>query len=86
LNEAISGFDEELASFNVETLGHAAIQEAGSLLKKYGKIYGLRTLDALHLSAFSLISEKDWIFVSADKNLCDIVQVFGFTAINPVKI
>mgnify|MGYP001237550124 CR=1 FL=1 len=86
LNEAISGFDEELASFNIETLGHAAIQEAESLLKKYGKTYGLRTLDALHLGAFSLISEKDWIFVSADKNLCDIVQVFGFTAINPVKI
>lgn len=34
LNDAISGFDEEVATFNVEPLGHAIIREAEFLLIK----------------------------------------------------
>jgi hypothetical protein len=41
-------------------------------------------LDALHLGAFSLISEKDWIFVAADKNLCKVAKIMGFNTINPL--
>ena len=55
------------------------------LLKKYGRTYGLKALDALHLGAFSLISEKDWSFVVADDNLCKVAEVIGFTTINPLK-
>jgi PIN domain nuclease of toxin-antitoxin system len=32
-NNAISGFDEQLSTFNVEPLGHAVIKEAESLIK-----------------------------------------------------
>lgn len=85
LTEALSGFDDELASFYCEPFGHATVSEAESLLKKYGKSHGLRTLDALQCAAFSLIAEKDWGFVSADSNLCQIVQLQGYTALNPVK-
>lgn len=85
LADAISGFDDEAASFNCEPFGHATIKEAESILKQYGKSLGLRTLDALQLSAFSLIAEKDWYFVSADSNLCQIVQSHGYTAINPLE-
>lgn len=85
LSEAISGFDDESASFNCEPFGHATIKEAESILKQHGKSLGLRTLDALQLSAFSLIAEKDWHFVSADINLCQIVKSQGYIAINPLE-
>lgn len=85
LNEAIEGFEEELNRFNIEPLSHATVQEARDLLQKYGKEYGLRTLDALHLGCFNLISEDDWFFVSTDENLCKIVEYIGDKVINPVK-
>ncbi len=47
LTEALSGFNEELATFSCEPFGHAVIAEAELLLKQYGKAHGLRTLDAL---------------------------------------
>lgn len=84
LSEAISGFEEQLTSFNIEPLSHSVLVEAETLLKKYGKIKGLRTLDALHLGAFRLISEDDWYFVAADENLCEIAQLIGFKTINPL--
>ena len=85
LREAISGFNEEISFFNVELLRQSVIKEAESLLKKYGKTQGLRTLDALYLGAFSLIAEEEWSFVAADETLCKVIQLIGFKAINPLK-
>ena len=85
LKEAIGGFEEEINRFNIEPLSHATVQEARELLQKHGKEYGLRTLDALHLGCFRLISEDDWFFVSTDENLCKIVEYLGDKVINPVK-
>ena len=84
LKEAIEGFEEELNRFNVEQLSHATVQEARELLQKHGKEYDLRTLDALHLGCFNLISEDDWCFVSTDESLCKIVEHLGDKVINPV--
>lgn len=84
LAEAVSGFEEEITSFNVEPLGKAILKEAESSLKKYGKIQGFRTLDVLHIASFSLISERDWVFVAADDNLCKVAQLMGFKTINPL--
>jgi len=85
LSDAIASFEEQIASFNIEPLGEAIINEAELLLKQYGKMQGLRTLDALHLGAFSLISEKDWSFVASDGNLCNIAQLMSFKTINPLS-
>lgn len=85
LEEAITGFEEEINSFNIEPLRQSIIKEAETLLKKYGKIQGLRTLDALHIGAFSLIAEKEWYFVVADHNLCNVWQFIGFKTINPLQ-
>lgn len=86
LNKALSGFDEQLSEFNIEPLGQAVIKEAEALIKKYGKVLGLRTLDALHLSTFSLISESDWVFVAADENLCKTVKLLGCNFLNPLTV
>ena len=83
LRVAIDGFEEQLAFFNVEPLGQAIVREAESLLKKYGRTKGLRTLDALQLGTFILILEKDWLFVTTDKLLLEVVQDIGYKAIDP---
>jgi len=83
-DEAIRGFEKEIAFYNIELLRQPIIKETENLIKQYGKVEGLRTLDALHLGAFSLISEKDWIFVAADKNLCNVAKIMGYSTINPL--
>lgn len=85
LNTAVDSFENQIAGFNVEPLGQAVLEQAEFFIKKYGGTYGLKALDALHLGAFSFISEKDWSFVVADDNLCKVAEVIGFTTINPLK-
>ena len=83
LHTATSYFAKQLTSFNIEPLNQLVIDEAGLLLKKYGKEYGLRTLDALHLGTYSLITEHGWCFVTSDTVLADVAQLAGFLSLNP---
>ena len=85
LNEAIEGFEVEIARFNMEPLSHVIVREAEDLLKRHGKEHGLRTLDALHLGCFSLISESYWHFVSTDENFCKVAEHIGAKVINPLR-
>jgi predicted nucleic acid-binding protein len=85
LNTVVDSFENQIAGFNIEPLGHAVLNQAELFIKKYGRTYGLKALDALHVGAFSLISEKDWSFVVADDNLCKVSEAIGFTTINPLK-
>lgn len=76
-------FEKQLVSFNIEPLNQLVIDEAALLLKKFGKEYGLRTLDALHLGTYSLISEQGWCFVTSDTVLADVAKSAGFLSLNP---
>lgn len=86
LMQAMKGFEEELSRFHLEPMTHAVVDEAENLLRIYGKSAGLRTLDALHLGCFCLISEMDWAFVSADNIVCQTVSQMGYKALNPLKL
>lgn len=81
---AISGFERQIALFKIQPMGQPVLEEAESFIKEHGKISGLRTLDALHLGAFTLIAEPDWLFVSADNNLCKVVTGLGYRVLNPL--
>jgi len=83
VNSVIDSFDEQLQAFYVEPLESSTIQSAEELIKEYGKIHGLRSLDAIHLGAYKLIADKDWIFVCADSKLCDVAKQCGLTVKNP---
>ena len=85
LNTAVNSFEEQIAEYNIEPLGHAVLEEAELFIKNHGRTHGLKAMDALHLGSFSLISEKDWSFVVADDNLCKVAEVVGFNTINPLK-
>lgn len=81
---ALEAFSEQLSYFHVESMGQSVVEEAEDLVNQHGKIMGLRTLDALHLAAFLLISEKEWYFVAADKNLCKVAAACGCKVLNPI--
>lgn len=83
LELVITAFDECCQLFNIEPLSPSIVKEAEKLIAKYGKIQGLRTLDALQFGAFMLIAENDWCFVSSDDLLCRVVQIEGFDILNP---
>ena len=53
LQEALTGFDEEWGLFHVYPLGHIVITEAENLLRRHGKTYRLRALDALQFASFA---------------------------------
>lgn len=84
LNSAIAGFEDQIDVFNIEPLGNAVAKEAELLIRQYGKTHGLRTLDAIQLGTFSLISENGWSFVASDENLCNVAILIGYKAINPL--
>ncbi len=86
LKRAVKGFDVQILQFYVEPLTNTAVIEAGNLLKTFAADYGLRTLDALHLSTFKLISEENWYFVTSDKTLQKVVNALSFKAINPISV
>lgn len=79
------GFQERWSSFRIQPLNRKVIDEAEILLEKYGSVFGLRALDALHAAAFQLIVEKDWYFVAADFNLCEVISDLGFNILNPLQ-
>jgi len=85
ITTAIKELDNDVYTFNVETMSCTIVTEAENLLKIYGKTYGLRTLDALHLAAFSLISESDWTFVTADIQQNEVAKEMNITTILPIR-
>ncbi len=84
--EACDGFVDQLLTLHVEPMTQAVLYEAERLLKMHGREEGLRTLDALHLGAFSLIADYDWRFVAADFHLCRSAEKAGFRTLNPLTV
>jgi len=70
---------------NVEPLSGSLSDEAERLLKTYGKKQGLRTLDALHLGAFILLADENWVLVACDKVLCKVAELEGYKTDNPAR-
>lgn len=85
LNIAISGFEKEISHYCIEPITPLVIKEAQNLIFSYGDKFGLRTLDSLHLAAFSLISSEDWIFVCCDSILSCVTEECQFTVFNPIR-
>ncbi|VEN74709.1 PIN domain protein [Candidatus Desulfarcum epimagneticum] len=76
---------KELKNFHSEPLGSGVLAEAEKLIRDYAGTIGLRTLDALHLATFLLISETDWKFVVADNALLKAAAQLNIQIFNPLK-
>lgn len=67
----------QFQSFTIIPLGSDIIEESKKLIEVYGKDFGLRTLDAMHVAGWNIVSESDWIFVSSDINQIRVVEKQG---------
>ncbi|OHD10379.1 MAG: hypothetical protein A2086_02280 [Spirochaetes bacterium GWD1_27_9] len=85
LSEIIELFENDIKNIQVEPFTNQIIIEAEILLKRFGKDFGLRTLDALHLASCYLISDENTFFVSSDEYLCKVALLLGLKIINPIK-
>lgn len=85
LHTALSNFEAQLTVFHIEPISQLIMDEAMQHLKRLGKHHGLRTLDAIHLATFCLISESSWSFIAADNNLLTAAAELGFSAYNPTS-
>ena len=84
LKQALDGFAEALRGFQVEPLGSPVPESARTLLQRHGRTRSLRTLDALHLARYVLISEPDWTFVVANDRLHAAALEEGCAVIHPL--
>lgn len=85
LEEALNVFEKEWIRFRIEPLGSGILIEAQKLIKIHARKVGLRTLGALHLATFQLISEKGWKFVVADKILANTAMKLNTEVFNPLE-
>jgi len=69
-----SAIEKQMTFFNNIPMGSDIMEEALKLIKIFGKIHGLRTLDALHIAGWRIIAESSWFFVSSDKNQISVVE------------
>ena len=83
LQTAVQAIEAQLQNVTIEPITRITMDEALMLLKLHGKNHGLRTLDALHLATFNLISESNWYFVTADHNLMVAANALGASSCNP---
>lgn len=85
LEEVLSIFGDEQKRFRIEPLGSGILAEADKLIRDHARTIGLRTLDALHLATFRLISQSDWQFVVADKVLAKAAAQLKLPVFNPLE-
>lgn len=86
--EVLKNFNDDCRRrFIVTPLNAAMTQTAKDLLQKYGKIRGLRALDALHLGACAISQiEGGLIFACSDRRLLEIAALEGYEVLNPETV
>ncbi len=82
LEKIQNAIEKQMAYFNSIPIGTDIMEEAFDLIKKFGKSFGLRTLDALHIAGWRIIAEPGWIFVSSDKNQLNVVTQLNYKSID----
>ena len=72
---------DQFSLFNVIPFGSDIVKESKSLIMRFGKENGLRTLDALHIAGFTRLYKPEWYFVSSDKTQLSIINLLKMQTI-----
>lgn len=84
LHTLIEKFQDDLKNrYNVLKFSSVVIDEAETLLQRFGEKKSLRTLDSLQFAFFTTYCEQDTQFVCCDTTLIQLVKEEGFSVINP---
>ncbi len=73
--------EQQFDFFTVIPMASDVVRESDILMRTYGLNFGLRALDALHIAGFNIVADKDWTFISADKNQLSIARKLNYEVI-----
>jgi hypothetical protein len=80
-------FREDLVTGRVEVFGirEAEMKRAEQLIERYALDLRLRALDAIQVAVALALRDQNFTdyFVAADKVLCEVATLEGFSVINP---
>jgi len=80
--QSINDFEIDMQDVWVIQMHDKIFTDAQNLLKRYGLLHSLRTLDALQLACAELAAQSEEItFITADINLFNIATDMGFNVI-----
>ncbi|MBE0638576.1 MAG: type II toxin-antitoxin system VapC family toxin [Bacteroidales bacterium] len=68
-----AAIENQFDLFNIVPMAGDLMNETLTLIKRFGKENGLRTLDALHIAGWLAVAGYDWQFVSSDRNQISVV-------------
>jgi len=74
LDSILKGIDEQLRFFQEIYMAGDIVAEASMLVQTFGKVYGLCTLDAIHLACWQLHADKTCRFVTSDRVHAEVVK------------
>ena len=83
LEVTVSSFINTLKTYEIKDLTSLIREKAAQLIIDNSRIRALRTLDAFQLATFLTYAEIDWLFVSSDLVLCEIVRKLGHNTFDP---
>ncbi len=86
LQTAMVEFRLSLPDFIIEPFTGIVRENAEKIICKYGKEFGIRTLDAMQLSTYILIADSDSKFVCADNTLNRIAELTNNQCINLISV
>jgi predicted nucleic acid-binding protein len=84
--QSVRRFEIDIQYENTILLDSNTVLEARDYIIKWGSRFSLKTLDAIHLACFvQLALLGEFIFISSDTRLCEIVREMGHEVINPER-
>lgn len=87
LNILIGKFQDDIESrYDILKLTSLVLEESIALIHKFAKQYSLKTQDSLQFAFFKAFCEKDNVFVCSDKKLHKLVELEGFSVLEPVNV
>lgn len=85
LHKARGSFETQWREFRAITVDTAVLSEAEKLLLSYGDRHNLKSLDAIHAAAYTLVCSDDAVFITADTDLENAVKDMGYRTYNPMR-
>ncbi len=84
LQKAQRSFDDQWEKIHSITVDKAVLSEAENLLRAYGNRHNLRSLDAIHAAAYTLVCADEAVFITSDTDLEITVTHMGYVSYNPM--
>lgn len=81
LERVQTAIERQFDMFNIVPVAGDLMKDTKTLIKRFGKENGLRTLDALHVAGWLTVADHDWRFVSSDKNQINVVGQLSYKTI-----